>query len=347
MHNFVANENLYNKLYSFSVDLTEYVPTVRVEKGRPLAKRIQKKSNEALRSLVNALVELLFDTKPKKDKKQPETIITALEQLFAQYDPTAKEIREEEAKKAKEALKKRSRFPFRLRDKPQRDDYDDYDDYDYYDEDDYYPRRHISGSRPVGGRRRTGRGPAKPRNGQKPGAPTKKPTKKPTDGKAVQKEKKEFKKDRALNRFVKSLEAALTVVVDLIDEHPKLKDLRAYVKAKKFDSTLEKSHIPDVYRNLTKATSKLKSIEERLKSKQLSTETKNGYINEVKAFIQESKEYIISHLGFNTEYDLQILASCGGCDIISPKPLRYIPNVYCKIEKNTTKCTVRGSTGPN
>jgi len=292
LHNFVANENLYNKLYNFSVDLADYVPAVRVEKGKPLAKRIRKKSNKALRSLVDALVELLFDTKPKKDKKQPETMVTALEQLFTQYDPEAEKIKKEEAEKAKKALGPTERRPFPdfgFMDGSQEGEspffYDDYEGYVGSDHSRRYQRKIPSGS--VRRRTRRGSGATKP----KPRKP-KKPTKKPTDDKVAPKEKKEFKKDRALNRFVRSLEAALTVVVDLMDEHPKLKDLHAYVKAKKLDKALAESHIPDVHRNLTKATSKLESIEGRLESKELSTVTKKGYISEVKAFIKESKEDI-------------------------------------------------------
>ncbi len=62
--------------------------------------------------------------------------------------------------------------------------------------------------------------------------------------------------------------------------------------------------------------------------------------------IGESKDYIISGLGFNTEYNLQILVYCsGGCDTILPEPIDYEPNIYCKIEKNITKCDIRGSSG--
>ena len=61
--------------------------------------------------------------------------------------------------------------------------------------------------------------------------------------------------------------------------------------------------------------------------------------------IQESKDYVISGLGFNVDYKLQIIVSCNGCGSKLPEPHYYKPNVYCRIEKEISKCDIRGSTG--
>lgn len=61
--------------------------------------------------------------------------------------------------------------------------------------------------------------------------------------------------------------------------------------------------------------------------------------------IQEDKDYIISFLGFNADYNLQILVSCGRCDTTLPEPINYNPNIYCKIEEAIPKCKILGSSG--
>jgi len=282
LYDLVENEKLYTRIYNLSVDLANYEPTIRAETGKPLAKKIKKKSNKATRSLIKAFVAELFA--PKDD------IVQSIQDIIKKYDPKAAKLRakqEAEKKKALEESKRPRRVSkVKVVGEQQRSDYDLYDDSPYGDSDysygPSYGRDYDRGpSRDRGARRTTDRKRPSGRIGK--GEP-KKP-RKPKTKAEKEKEKEEKKKDEALrtdssaNRSLKRLDDRLESIFDSLDENEKIYQLEKYLKENKFDKKLAKA-IDSITNDLESAGMKLDMLGKKLKK--MKPEEKNSYKKAIK-----------------------------------------------------------------
>ncbi len=283
----LQNEELYNQLYNTSIDLVDYESSVRVAKDKPLTKKIRKKSNKALRSLIDMFVGILFSDDSEKN------LIKALNDLFVKFDPEAEKIRDEEKKLAEEALEKSKRKGRSSRtivagqgDEPDfmgfSDEYEDYDpgyrDTDWSDYSPDYPSSYYD---------ETERG-----DDRFPGEtkPTDKTT--PKKDKPTTKPKKEevFVKDRRFKNLHKALESSLEGIADTVDEHPRIKKLKPYFVENTVDKGLVKA-FSSLKKFLQRATRKLEAMQSRIKDLKNET-TKKAYKKEVKSSIGEYKKDI-------------------------------------------------------
>jgi len=284
LYDLIENEVLYTRIYNLSVDLTNYEPTVRGQKGKPLAKNIKQKSNKATRSLIDAFTAQLFA--PKDD------IVTAIGNVIKKYDPKAAKLRQEEEARAKKALaeakKTRRVSKVKVVGEAPRADFYDYDD-SFRDMDDYgysgpSGRDYDYNSPRARSRRTADRKPSTTPSAK--GAPKKEtPKKKAPEKKKEEKKDEELRKDRIANRQLKGLNDTLDGILTTVEENGNILILEKYLKGNKFDKRLAKA-VKDISDDLSIAANKLDVLGQRLKK--LKLEERNSFKKAIKKI---GKEY--------------------------------------------------------
>lgn len=254
--NLVKNEGLFNNLMQMRTQLEKHVPNVEAPAFG--LGTVSKKSRNHIRELLNAFAEAVY----KLD------LTTSLDKLMKQYEPRAKELREEEEGARKTALaestKKTGVVPMRPvsgngfaggygrphTGYPGRD-YQDYPQYDNYTP--HQPTSYAASDRPRRGRSSRNGNEAKPTpakatpSGSAPTAPA------------------APKRESEVDRMLGSVNMYLDSVVEFVDESATLTNIKGHVSDNSsVDIQLATQVLPQIISNIKKVRRNIKKVQKKI-----------------------------------------------------------------------------------